>query len=66
MTPERRGKAKYLTLEFEACEILETMAQGTRAQGYLLSSLLRQEEQRRAEMRKSRAEMTKMVDEVLV
>jgi hypothetical protein len=54
MTPERRGKCKYLTLEFEAVEILETLASGKTAQGRLLSTLIRQEEARRAELRRLR------------
>ena len=65
MSPERRGRPKYLTLEHEACEILETLAQGKKAQGYLLSSLLRQEEQRRATMRRLREVVAQDVERVI-
>jgi hypothetical protein len=57
MTPIRRGVSKYLTLEHEAVQILETLAVGPNAQGRLLSTLIREEEVRRHELRKIRNQM---------
>ena len=47
----RTGKLITLTLEFEAREILRRLAPGPKTQGTLVSFLLRQEEQRRADIR---------------
>ena len=47
----RTGKPTMLTLEFEAREILRQIAPGKKTQGTLVSFLLRQEEQRRADIR---------------
>lgn len=54
MPPIRQGRAKNLTLEVEACTILERLAPNMKAQGYLISVLLRQEEQRRLDARAQR------------
>jgi hypothetical protein len=54
MGPIRRGISKNLTLEKEAVAILESMASGRTHQGKLISSLLRQEEARRHELRQMR------------
>lgn len=63
-TPLRQGIIKYLTLEHEAVEILESLAPGTKAQGKLVSALLRQEEARRIEARRLPAKlMAALVEE---
>jgi hypothetical protein len=55
MTPKRSGLPRQYTLEPEAVEILQTLAPNRKSQGALLSTLLRQEEQRRADLRQLRA-----------
>ena len=47
--PVRRGKSKQLTYDDDAVEILETLAPGPKAQGRLMSALLRAEIARREE-----------------
>ena len=54
MTLVQNGISKNITLEVEACEILVSLAKGKKAQGALLSTLLRQEEQRRIVARQLR------------
>lgn len=52
----RSGKVLQLTLEHEAVEILQALAPTKNTQGYLVSQLLRQEEQRRRDIRHYREE----------
>jgi hypothetical protein len=61
----RNGKPTTLTFELEALEILHRLAPGRKAQGFLLSMLLRQEEQRRIESRHLREKLITAVEEVL-
>jgi hypothetical protein len=63
-SPTRAGKPVCLTFEFEALEILHRLAASRRAQGLLLSTLLRQEEQRRIEARRLREKIDVLVAEV--
>jgi hypothetical protein len=65
-SPTRWGRAKNLTLEPEAVAILERLAGNTRSQGRLVSTLLRQEERKRQEMRVLRERLAQTVQEVLV
>jgi hypothetical protein len=65
MTPVRQGISKNLTLEAEAVAILEAMALGKRAQGKLLSQLLRAEEARRYELARLRTKLLADVDGAL-
>jgi hypothetical protein len=64
-TIPRTGRPKTLTLEYEAVEILEQLAQGYRAQGWLISTLLRQEEARRIEARRLREARATGAEDVL-
>lgn len=52
----RRGRAKNLTLDAAAVEILEALASGPRGQGWLLSALLYAEAARREERQRLREE----------
>ena len=61
-TIARTGKPTQFTLEFEVLDILRRLAQGKRHQGALLSTLLRQEEQRRIEARKWRETQPVLVE----
>jgi hypothetical protein len=47
--PVWRGRAKNLTLDLAAVEVLEAIASGPRAQGWLVSALLLAEGARREE-----------------
>ena len=47
--PVRRGKVKQITLEYDAVAVLEALAPGPKAQGRLVSELLRAEVSRREE-----------------
>ena len=47
--PVRRGKVKQLTLDYDAVAVLEALAPGPKAQGRLMSELLRAEVSRREE-----------------
>jgi hypothetical protein len=59
----RTGKPTMLTLEFEAREILRQLAPGKKTQGTLVSFLLRQEEQRRCDIRKYREQFSPVQDD---
>jgi hypothetical protein len=59
----RTGKPTQLTLEYEAVEILHLLAPGKKTQGYLVSQLLRQEEQRRCDIRKYREQLSPVKDD---
>jgi hypothetical protein len=59
--PVRRGVAKLLTIDRDAVEALETLAVGPKAQGRVVSELLRAEMCRREE----RARMRQAVLEAL-
>jgi hypothetical protein len=54
--PVRRGKAKQLTLDFDAIQALEELAPGPGAQGRVVSELLRAELVRREERHRLRQE----------
>jgi hypothetical protein len=59
----RTGKPTMLTLEFEAREILRRLAPGKKTQGFLVSFLLRMEEQRRCDIRNYRAQCSPVQDD---
>jgi hypothetical protein len=63
MTPKRSGVPCQFTLEPEAKAILETLSPNRKSQGALISSLLRAEEQRRAEMRRVRVAVMQVFTE---
>ena len=58
----RRGKPVQFTIEHEAVEILKRLAANRHAHGILLSTLLRQEEQRRLEARRLRHQLAATLD----
>jgi hypothetical protein len=65
MSP-RRGRCLQLTIDPDACAILDALAPGTKHRGRLLSELLRQEVVRRQERVRVLQELREHGDAVLM
>ena len=61
--PIRRGVAKQFTLDFDAVAVLEALAPGPKAQGRLISELLRAEMCRREERARLREAVLEALQE---
>lgn len=59
--PERHGRAKVLTIDFDALPLLLEMAPSQKSQGRFISELIRAEKSRREERERVKAELLQVL-----